>query len=904
MMVATLAPLVFWTLLLVPGLAVARRLVPDELDGGLLPGLAVSWVTAFAVLAPLAVAGYLLHAPIWLATGAVGVFIGWGAIDLARQRAWRGAGRYLVACIGIELLVVAVDAWFSARHGSILAADARVHLSRIRFLHDHGLSNLDPFVSTPYPYPIYHTNLHHALFATGSRLMGVDPLHFWFGSLAAAKVMIASGMAYLAWAVCGGRWAAGIAAVMVLVDRGPVTFSVYPNQLAPWCLLPVFIGVLARTLGAAWREPDARWWSRLPRLAAVALVIGMFHPLYAGFITVIASPILLGTAGWRLLRNRPGRRTAATAGLAWVLVVLFAMPFPFAGKKMTVRDRDKEADIAAIAAQVDGMDGDDVVEGEAGEDIDDRRLGGEPDARASGEAARSTAPSMTGSQREAKLFKSRDGFIVTEWGDTRWVSREPGRGFTGAYQRGAIKAWRVLFVLLSLGLLRIVARRREGWYLLAAIAVVQGVVLIPPICTMALRFLGAHWMLERFETTSFVMFHAASLPAIAAALEAWICGPSVNAWSAEAGWRRGLVLALDRWRLAPTALIVAAVPLAMAHATHRRPYDWAYYWDRVSAPASYRYGRELRGLENLQALLRERVPAGSVVAVEPFTGTRLRMLHDLSLVASERSSTGVADGGRRRIDLELMFSIGTEESDRAALFAKYGVTHYASRGEGRAWIDWWDADVGRRSGYAIATLASEPDLDQLWRRRLKQGVRAMKAGRYEEAVGFLRDVVIDEPRLERAWFQLGLALAAEGDAVGAAEAFEQAEVIDPADPRHPLMLGNALSSAERFPQALDAFDRARRVALEAGDEGQAATAAFNLGNTWYRLGHLEDAVASYELALELDDQYEKARQYRDIVRGILEEARTGTDPDADQSEEEAGRPARSEENTPSARPTP
>ena len=892
----TLMAIIFWTLLLVPGFAVARRLVPDELEGGLLPGVAVSWVTAFAMLAPLAIAGYLLHAPMWLAVTVVGGFIVWGGYDLARQRAWKGVGGLIVASIGLELAIVVADMVFSARHGSILAADARVHLARIRFLYDHGLSNLDPFISTPYPYPIYHTNLHHALFATGSKLMGADPLAFWFGSLPAAKLMIASGMAYLAWAVLGGRWAAWIAAVMVLVDRGPVSFSLYPNQLSPWFLMPILIGVLARTLGAAWREPEAAWWHRLPRVAAMALLIGMFHPLYAGFATVIASPVLLGTAGWRLIRRRPG---VATALVAWVLVVLCAMPFPFAGKRMTVKDRDRAADIEAIQ---------EGLSGEAGRDLDDRDDIAAADAADEALEVGTVADSGKDLReaRERKLLKARDGYVITEWGEQRWVSRELGRGFTGAYGRGAIKAWRVIVVLVGFTLAVVICRRREAWYLLAAIAVVQGIVLTPPVCTMALRFLGADWMLERFETVSFVLFYPLSMPAIAAAIEWWFRSPGLaRRLEARSGLRRTITV-LDRGRVVLTALTLLAIPLAMAHATHRRPYDWEYYWNRVSAPVDYRHGREYRGLERLQRFLQANIPAGSVVAVEPFTGTRLKMLHDLSLVASERSSTGVADGGRRRIDIQLMFALDTEEVDRAALFEKYGVTHYVSRGGVRPWIDWWDAEMVKDGGYVIATLAEEPDVDELWRRRLKQGVRLLRAERYHEAAEMLQEVVQEDPRLERAWFHLGTALLGDGDAVAAAEAFEQAESLDPEDIRHPLLLGEALYRAERFTLALDAFDRAAKTAMAQGDDGQAATATFNLGNTWYMLDHLEDAIAAYDRAIELDERYDKAREYREIVMEILAERRSeeADASDPDQSDDAAGRPASEDENTPSARPTP
>ena len=286
------------------------------------------------------------------------------------------------------------------------------------------------------------------------------------------------------------------------------------------------------------------------------------------------------------------------------------------------------------------------------------------------------------------------------------------------------------------------------------------------------------------------------------------------------------------------------------------------------------------------------------MAVDPFTGTRLKMLHDIRMVASERSSTGVVDGGRRRIDLDLMFDFETDEQTRAKLFDRYGVTHAVSRGAPRQWVDWWDVESVRGSGYWISELAEEPNLEELWKRHLKQGIRLTRARRYDEAVDKLRLVVLADPRLERAWFHLGRALRARQDSVLAAESFGRAAALDPEDLRYPFMEGLAAFDAERYPAALDAFDRARRLAEKQDDTGQGASALLNLGNTRYMLGQLEDAIDAYDAALEIDEEYDKAREYRDIVAEILAEEQ------ADQSSDEAGLPARPDENTPSARPTP
>ena len=72
------------------------------------------------------------------------------------------------------------------------------------------------------------------------------------------------------------------------------------------------------------------------------------------------------------------------------------------------------------------------------------------------------------------------------------------------------------------------------------------------------------------------------------------------------------------------------------------------------------------------------------------------------------------------------------------------------------------------------------------------------------------------------------------------------------------------------------------------------------------LDHLEDAIAAYDRAIELDERYDKAREYREIVMEILAERRSeeADASDPDQSDDAAGRPASEDENTPSARPTP
>jgi tetratricopeptide (TPR) repeat protein len=851
----------FWIGLLLPGFAIARRVAPRELEGGPLPSVAVAFLAACAALVLPTVVGYAVHVPTGLAALALGAFLAWGAFDLVRSGAWRAIGPALLAALGVGLAILLVDLVFSWRHGAVLAADARVHLARIRFLYDHGLSNLDPFVAGGHPYPIYHTNLHHALFAAGSRMVGLDPLEFWFASLPAAKLLIASGMAYLTWAILGGRWAAWVAVTMVVVHRGPFTFSLYPNQLAPWFLVPVAVAVAVRATGT-----DAGWSRRRTFLSvgAVAATLGMFHPMYAGFALVLLGPTLAATAAWRGLRRRPGADRALVAIAA---IAACGLPFPLVARAWTVTERTPVAMAKpAEAAAEDAVPVDDAP-------------GVAPDETATAEARALAAPPPVAAPAKPPFTVER-GFTLhpaDDPADAR-IARTFGRSFTGHAAGGRLPAWRLWVLAIGTACAVGIARRPQAWIPLGAIATVMTIVLVPEFCTAAIRVLGATWMIERFETLAFVLWIPLSAPAVAAALEPRI-----------------------RWRPVQEALTLAAIPLALVHASHRAPYDWAFYRNRVAQPESSRLGRELRPLLRVQALLRETIPPGATVLAQTFVGTRLRMLHDLTLVASERSSNGVPDGRTRRAHVDEMLRMDTEESRRAELFRKYGVDRYVVREEPGDWSAWWTGERRRGRGYTVLTLRDEPDPDALWIRELKLATRAVRRGNLDEGIERLTALSVQRPGSETVWFTLGNALLARDEPRPAAEAFERAERLAPTDPRYPLMHGNARSLLEDFAGAAASFERTYGLALAEDNRPFASTAQFNLGNALYGLDRLEDALAAYERAIELDPTHGKAR----LARGWLRED-LGLDPPPApvQSAPGDGAPAADGTIAPSSSPTP
>lgn len=310
--------LLFWFGLILPGYVVIRHIVPGQLRCGLPGAIALSWLAMMAILSPVSILCYVFGAPLWIFSGACLLAVIASVVVMFRRRWWGQLGGLLAAAACIELVIVLADLFLGAWIGAFFGGDALVHLARIRYLLDHCvLSNVDPFIAQPHFFPIYHTNLLHALYAAASQLTGIDPYSVWFVSLAWGKLLIVCGAYYLAWRIFDHPWAGWIAAIFVVAARGTVTFTIYPNQLAPFWLLPVMFGV---AIGAV-REGFDRWTVVL--LAAGSLVLGQLHGLYVIFAIMLLGPVLLVVAMLRFSRSRPDRVHALLA----VLVLATGLPF-------------------------------------------------------------------------------------------------------------------------------------------------------------------------------------------------------------------------------------------------------------------------------------------------------------------------------------------------------------------------------------------------------------------------------------------------------------------------------------------------------------------------------------------------------------------------------------------------
>lgn len=328
---------IFWAALALPGFVLARRFSRDDLECGFLGTMSVSYFLTLAILSPFSILCYLLHAPLVVFSLVVAIAVIYSAIEIVRRGWWRDLRGLFVGIIGIELLVIAVDLVMSARVGAFIHGDARIHLARIRFLLDNGFSNYDPFVSTPYFFPIYHTNILHALYAACAQITRVDYLSVWFASLVWGKLLVAGSAYYMVWCTFERRWAAWVAAMFTIVIVGPTNFVIYPNKLAPLWLMPMMIAFAIQAF------QSSRGWRPSVKLGMGALILGQVHGLYAGFAVILLGPVLGGGALYRIIRRHQGRwwMAASTAALALGLpfIVITKLGMTTSQKKMDARAR-------------------------------------------------------------------------------------------------------------------------------------------------------------------------------------------------------------------------------------------------------------------------------------------------------------------------------------------------------------------------------------------------------------------------------------------------------------------------------------------------------------------------------------------------------------------------------------
>jgi len=310
---------VFWLSLLAPGACLHALLRPRSEPVHTLEVVAVGYVLSFALLAPGCIVGYALELPLWTLSAAIVVQVGVALLWLGR-RLWQQRPRVafepwaLIAAAALFVLLL-----HAAAMGGHLVNDADFHLARVRFLYDHGLSNRDPYTATGFTHP-YHTNLLHALVAAGAQLTHTDPLEFWQATLPFAKLAAASGVASLCLRLGGTAFASWLTALFTLGSMFLLDWTLYPNQLAAWWLVPVGLSATLALLRSS------ATYLQLGVLAATALVLSVTHGLYAGFLGVLSASMLAPVLGYRILREPARRRQALVIGALATLAL--ALPLP------------------------------------------------------------------------------------------------------------------------------------------------------------------------------------------------------------------------------------------------------------------------------------------------------------------------------------------------------------------------------------------------------------------------------------------------------------------------------------------------------------------------------------------------------------------------------------------------
>jgi tetratricopeptide (TPR) repeat protein len=124
--------------------------------------------------------------------------------------------------------------------------------------------------------------------------------------------------------------------------------------------------------------------------------------------------------------------------------------------------------------------------------------------------------------------------------------------------------------------------------------------------------------------------------------------------------------------------------------------------------------------------------------------------------------------------------------------------------------------------------------------------------RFFEGVQAFREAVRLDPRLKEAWYGLGLAQLAMGEATEALEALQRVVRLDRGHVGAWVALGSAFGERGLFDRAAQAFEQAVRL------RPQDAAAWYALGSVRVRAGDTESAVSAFRRAVERDPDLAEA----------------------------------------------
>jgi len=145
-----------------------------------------------------------------------------------------------------------------------------------------------------------------------------------------------------------------------------------------------------------------------------------------------------------------------------------------------------------------------------------------------------------------------------------------------------------------------------------------------------------------------------------------------------------------------------------------------------------------------------------------------------------------------------------------------------------------------------------------------------KAGNYDQAISLLQEATTADPSKDLLWAYLGDACAGGKKYPEAIDAFQKAIAIKPDSAVYHNALANAYNKAGQPDKAIAEYTQVSQM-----DPANAATAYFNIGIVNYNTNKPDDAVTAFDKSLQLDPNRADAYYYKGMA--LLTKATLGKD---------------------------
>jgi Tfp pilus assembly protein PilF len=154
--------------------------------------------------------------------------------------------------------------------------------------------------------------------------------------------------------------------------------------------------------------------------------------------------------------------------------------------------------------------------------------------------------------------------------------------------------------------------------------------------------------------------------------------------------------------------------------------------------------------------------------------------------------------------------------------------------------------------------------------KLTEARELEKTGNYDQAVAIMQEATAADPTKDLLWVYLGEAYTGAKKYPEAIDAYQKAIVIKPDSPPYHNALANAYNKAAQPDKAIEEYNKVAQM-----DPAGAATAYFNIGIVNYNASKPDQAVAAFDKAISLDPNRADAYYYKGMA--LLTKATLGKD---------------------------